>query len=602
VASFRLSLPLAVLIFSAGLAGQWVNPSQPAGPPDSAVSGTVYDGVTHQPVAGAVVNLTLYGGPTDANSAARVTDEKGHFVFEEVQRYAWPDGRREQRSLTAHKPGYLEAWYGRDGPVIGSFLGNVMGTLAQIVIAPGQWLENADMTLWPAASLSGTVTDEYGEPFVDQLVRVLAMDPVAGYPRWSNVGTVVTDDRGRYFVGRLAPGRYVLVAPATAAAEDAVAFRPTRYYPDAQRLSEAQPVVVAAGARLTAVDITLRPTPASRVSGRVTGAASGTWPPLLLALANAGDPDIGPTGYVATTLLEPDGTFAFRRVPLGAYVIRTSPSVSADSASATSLAMPIESFGPVPGAGPRWSLPTSPDAESAPYFARTSVTVGEADMTNVVVALSSAVTLSGVVTSDPPLAAGPSGSPSFWVFAEPADPDAGARSKDVQLDPSGAFVIDGLAPGTYFLRSAPVAVSIRSIRAAGREMADRPIDASRSVAGISVEVADGSSIHGEVRTSGTKASIRSAVIYFPSDQQLWPQVSSKSPRFGSGWVNTEGTYDIARLPGGEYYILAIPHDVSFDGWRSQAYLEAAAHVATTVRVDWGQRAQQDLQVQEVRLP
>jgi hypothetical protein len=568
------------LTFAAGLAGQ----QSPAGPADGAISGTVYDGVTHQPIAGVVVNLTPWAGP-EGQPFASVTDQTGRFVFAGLG--------EEQRSMTAHKAGYLEAVYGLDGSVLGSFSQNIVGMsgygiVAPIRLTPGQWLQSADLVLWPAASVTGTVTDEYGEPFVDQLVSVLAQDPVGGYPRWSNVGTALTDDRGRYFVGRLAPGRYVIAAPAAATPEQTTGtLRPGRYYPNALRLMDATPVTVTAGARLAGLDIARLPTPVSRVSGRVTGGARQDWPPMLLVLTQAGDPDIGPRGYVAIAVLEANGTFVFPRVPPGAYVIRTSPSVGQERS-------PVEVFGSGPNQLPRqWAAAASPGAVTAPFFAHTSITVGAADLLNVVVALEDAVTLSGVVTSD--------GARLSSLFAEPADSDAGPASANAQLDATGAFVIDGLAPGAYFLRTT-ARTPIRSIRLGGREMIDQPIEASVSMSGISVGVTDMSSIHGEVRASGTSPSARTAVIYFPADRQLWTQVSSKSPRFGLVYVSTDGNYVTGSLPGGDYDIVAVPQNSWLDRWRSEAFIEAATRMATTVHLDWSKSIQQDLQVQEVRLP
>jgi len=588
--SLRFGLPLAVLVFAAVPAGQQI----PDGPADGAISGTVYDGVTHQPVAGVVVHLEPFVGPT-GQADARVTDEKGRFVFDGVG--------HGPRSLTAHKPGYLESVYGLDRPVLGTFLENVVGMsatsysgLAPIRLTSGQWLEGADLTLWPAASVSGTVTDEYGEPFVDQVVSVLALDPVAGHPRWSNVGTALTDDRGRYSVGRLAPGRYVIVAPAAAPPDQtAGALRPGRYYPGAVRLTDATPVVVAAGARMTGLDIARLPTPALRVSGRVTGAGDRDWPPLLLALTRAGDPDLGSREYVATTLLEPNGTFVFPRVPPGTYVIKTSPTVSQEHSS-------VEIFPSGPNQLARqWPVAMPRDAVSAPYFGHTSVTVGDADLPNVIVALENGVTLSGVVTSDAASGRDPDGVPGGSVFAEPAD--GGPVSKTARLDSAGAFAIDGLAPGAYFLRTFTARTPIRSIRVGGRENLDQPIDAVASVAGISVGLMDGASIHGDIQRSSTSASVRATVIYFPSDRQLWTQASSRSPRFGCTYVNTDGTYDIPPVvPGGDYYVVAVPQDRWLDTWRNPAFLDAAARGARNVHLDWAARIQVDLKIQEVRLP
>jgi hypothetical protein len=277
-------------------------------------------------------------------------------------------------------------------------------------------------------------------------------------------------------------------------------------------------------------------------------------------------------------------------------VIRTSPSVGKDTDA-------VESFGILPAAGPRWSIAAPADAVSAPYFARTPVTVGETDLTNLIVTLEQAVTLSGVVSPDvPPVTFRGGVLPGRRLFLEPADPNSGLVSRNSgELDSSGAFVIDEVAPGSYFLRTT-VETAIRSIRVGGRELIDEPIDVAGNVAGLTISRTEGASIHGDVRAGDSRASVRTTVIYFPSDRQLWSQVWSKSPRFGSVYVNTDGTYDTYRfLPGGEYYVVALPHDVTFDEWRDAAFLDAATRVATTVRVDWAQRVQQHLQVQEVRL-
>src|SRR5206468_3357491 len=78
-------------------------------------------------------------------------------------------------------------------------------------------LPNRDMPtevplhLWKAASISGTVIDERGEPVVGIPVGAFRSSTRGGSVAIRTGETMVdTDDRGEYRIGQLSPGSYVI--------------------------------------------------------------------------------------------------------------------------------------------------------------------------------------------------------------------------------------------------------------------------------------------------------------------------------------------------------------------------------------------------------
>jgi len=99
-----------------------------------------------------------------------------------------------------------------------------------------------------------------------------------------------------------------------------------------------------------------------------------------------------------------------------------------------------------------------------------------------------------------------------------------------------------------------------------------------------------------------------AVLYFPVKRDLWKKFGITPLRLGSVDVEGTGAYAInspagslstLAMPAGEYYLIAVPASQR-DAWQDSTFLEAAARVATTVTVGWGETKTQDLILQDVK--
>src|SRR6187431_2301377 len=197
-------LALAVL-FASGPSGL----AQPAGgqqapnlPPNltvpntsgtGAISGVVTDSVTHQPIADVVVYL----GPPNRGPAGepvrQFTDARGRFIFRNLP-------AAEAYYINASKFGYFDGLFGHSSPVLGS----------RIVLAAGQWISDANISLNRAAAISGTVRDEHGDAMVGVYVRALAQLTIGGEHRLAAGPVTTTDDRGMYRIAGLRAGSYLV--------------------------------------------------------------------------------------------------------------------------------------------------------------------------------------------------------------------------------------------------------------------------------------------------------------------------------------------------------------------------------------------------------
>jgi hypothetical protein len=332
------------------------------------VSGIVVDATTNAPIPGAVVYLGLDGRGRPAQQSRQLTDSRGRFVFVEVP-------ASDRLTVSVSKAGYLPGGFDREDAA-GS-------TSGRLTVADGAWVQDVRVELAKLGAIGGAVFDERGDPVVGVFVRALARLRIAGRERLAGGPMATTDDRGRYRIPNLAPGRYVIFVPsvqpsvpaaATSAeiagytdarlaqsrargftpdipAEQAVdrgtglrvvvgpypvppppaggialAYPPT-FHPGTASASEAAPVALGLGESRENVDVRLTPMRVARITGRVEGpptAVSG----LTLRLLAAGMEELGPGSETATALVAPDGTFGFANVPAGTYTIEAPLTIS----------------------------------------------------------------------------------------------------------------------------------------------------------------------------------------------------------------------------------------------------------------------------------
>ncbi len=330
----------------------------PAAEGTGAISGVVFDGATNRPLAGVVVGLSSAVLNSAANgrfgSQSVLTDEKGRFIFTKLP-------ASESYGLSASKIGYtLDSRAGR-----------------RVALADRQWISDAKITMWRLGSLSGTITDEAGEPVVGTFVRVLTEVFVSGLPQLAGGPATRTDDRGVYRIAGLPAGKYLVLVPSvqtsvpaetsdmtlsnrtpqSVAAEEAGGYSspprndrtlstdgknllflgnyltppasingrvmsyPITFYPGARSPRDATVVDLKQGETRTGIDLQLRPVPVVRVCGIVQGPPEAEGPGMTLRLMPSGAESLANGSEVATALVGKDGVFTFLNVPSGEYTI-----------------------------------------------------------------------------------------------------------------------------------------------------------------------------------------------------------------------------------------------------------------------------------------
>jgi protocatechuate 3,4-dioxygenase beta subunit len=212
------------------------------------LTGSVVNAVTGEGVSKAKVDI--YAG----QPISVFTGPDGHFEMDNV-----PEG---QWQLMARKPGYFS-----DQEMARGFFRPKMFRVTE---ASG----DITLRLTPAATITGDVVSESGEPLESAQVEVIAGAIENGRRMWQPRGSTQTDDAGEYSLSGLIPGDYyVRVKPVTDAGartagqgyDDVYAGC---YYPGAPTQDQAAVLHVAGGQQAQA-DFTLARAKGYRISGQV---------------------------------------------------------------------------------------------------------------------------------------------------------------------------------------------------------------------------------------------------------------------------------------------------------------------------------------------
>ncbi len=264
------------------------------------ISGRVIDADSGQPLARAFVEINLSNslGPPNAQDSARVevTGTDGTFVFTDVLPGKYV--------LSARRRGYIEQ----------TFQQHETFTTA-IVVGPGLDSENLIFGLPPAASISGNVTDEEGDPVRHAGVMLFRQAFAGGKRRTFLMRRASTDDEGHYHFGHLAPGSYFVgisaqpwyaqhnirrriktenqqngeggLQPLEEQNQDLDVVYPVTFFANAGDLASAAPMIIHSGDSEIA-DFRLRPVPALH----------------MLVKTSAEDPGNGTTVQMTQTVAE----------------------------------------------------------------------------------------------------------------------------------------------------------------------------------------------------------------------------------------------------------------------------------------------------------
>jgi hypothetical protein len=359
------------------------------------------------------------------------------------------------------------------------------------------------------------------------------------------------------------------------------------------------------------VDFTLPAVEVRRIAGRLDGPPDA-FGAVAIRLVPEGSEPGGARQDAAVTVADDSGGFLFTNVPAGRYAVRAVPGVVDLGGSQDRIPNHDGSFKYVTlddvlsftfvrffRSGTR-ELPSigrrEPRVEPPAYWGDAPVDVDARDprpTIDVTVALQPMARIAGRVVMEP----GAPGFVSFMVLPADADPDSGWAMTEVFGE--APFVLDGLPPGRYFLRSRGVDNPIKSIEWAGRDYIDAPLDLQhgRDVTDVVVTLTGNRArLNGSVVDAAGRPAMAASVIYFPANPDSWRDFGIISPRIGRSFVRPSGQFNTPPLPAGEYGVVAVELGLRAP-WHDARFFAAVAGQATRVKVGWGETRTLALRVQ-----
>jgi hypothetical protein len=228
--------------------GPQSGPPPPPPATDCAVSGTVVNAVTGEPIPRATVSL---GGPDASGSA---TDATGHWSISNTT-------CGSNRALNASRIGFIANGMAGSRPTT-------------VNLVSGSPVSGVKISLMPESSIAGRVLDPDGDPIESARIQALKVMVQAGQRMLVNAGASATDSQGNFRIGGLQPGRYVICAGSPqltypVGGGPAMAYRDDCYPgPASSGISIAMPVEAGREVRTS---FTLNPMPGVHVRGRASG-------------------------------------------------------------------------------------------------------------------------------------------------------------------------------------------------------------------------------------------------------------------------------------------------------------------------------------------
>jgi hypothetical protein len=578
--------------------------------------GQVVDGLSDRPVGGTLVTLMgRVGGTTDVV----LTDAQGRFVFEGLKKNAY--------TISASKPGYLDGEYGQR---------RASGAGTTLQLADGEHVGDVKVPIWKYASITGTITDEAGEPMIDLRVRVLARSIVAGRRKLTPGAIAKTDDRGVYWIGRLPPGEYVIAAISTqATAPEAVVdlFRQSRQSPasmsgdqqnDLRALTTPSLMLAGNSGAVRVGDLLFQSTAANvRVGMSSTIAADGrvsVYPAQYYSAAAApaqavpialrpGEERSGinlqlrlvPTVRVSGIVTGPDGPLMtnLALVSSGQELssdagLETATSVSDAAGRFTFLGVPAGQYvlrvmkgAPAPSRGaPPPSIPPGPT-----LWASQPLPVGTDDISGLSVTLRAGFRVSGTtVFDDPAQQPRPEVVQRIVATLESVDgrpPDVPTRAF---FNNAGEFSSYELVPGRYCLRALlpPAGWTLKSAMLDGRDISNVPVTVDRPLTGVVITFTRRpSEVTGRVQNAVGGADATTTIVIFPQDNAAWLDYGITPRRLQMMRAERDGTFRFVGVPAGNYLVIAIPDESASDVF-DPGVLQTLARSATPISLADGE--------------
>jgi protocatechuate 3,4-dioxygenase beta subunit len=571
--TLRLAALVAVLGW-AGVSAQQPPRDTPAAgqghtPPATArITGRVVDAVSGRPMKMVTVRLT-----SEAGGRAGQTDGAGIFDFTNL-----PASRYNVRVM---KAGYVSLAYGQRRPL-------QPGTPLQL--EAGQHIKGIEFRMPRGSVVSGTVSDELGDPMPGIMVRLMRFQYAQGVRELVPAGSGQTDDRGVYRIWGLDPGEYFVTAVAPnfngggaippiavgrggrgappgrggppSGGDIDVGYAPT-YYPGVPSVAEASPITLGLGAELLDINFNVLLVRTAQISGRVLN-PDGT-------PVTAGNVSLAAEGSSPGGRARPGGNFGGRIRWDGVFSISNVP----------------------PG---RYTLRARGTDDTAPQYGTTPISVAGDDLADVAVVVSPGATMTGAVLFQGGQAAPPDPT-QVRVVAQATEPSFGG-TVNARVDKDGRFTLTGIPPGSMWIRAqAPRGWSLKSVIVDGRETIDTPLDVrpDQKLTGASFVFTDRQSELSGTLTDGSGRPLTDyTVLAFPTDSTLWrPQAR----QIMTARPDQNGRFQIRGLPAGDYY-LAVIDPVQQGEWFDPAFLEQQTADASRLSLAEGAARTQDLRLKQ----
>lgn len=481
------------------------------------VQGVALNSASGKPVAGATVQLIGTAAESDASDAdiyRTQSDAAGRFRFDLVV------------------PGHYRAIADAQGFTRMMSQGDIAPHTPRVTVDASAHDQEIVIRMTPASVISGRVADQDGDPLPYVSVEALQYGYQSGKKALRSIATVRTDDRGLYRLFGLAPGRYYVRATLRTAGTSG--FSPT-FFPGARDVAQASLLDAAPGAELRSIDFMLRPDTLHSIAGKVVD---------------------GQTGQAAA----------------GIYVMaRTSSDAFANGGPQLKDSFVIQ--GLLPG---KYVLSTQALSGGAPKTARQLVDLGNADLSGVVLTLTSGVDLSGAVRDFPAEAQ------KIHFSLQPDEPFG--TSASAVLTAKGAFTFGNVQPEHYHLLwTLPKGVYVKSIKLGDRVLPDDQLDLTGAPAPLAIQLAnDGGRVQGIVRNAAGEP-VPGAVVTLTADP---------SYDFWSATSDDAGQFDIRDIAPGNYLLLAFddapqgaPQDADFRKPYEKGALQVQVLPSTQQKID-----------------
>lgn len=610
-ARMPLFYALAVLTIAAAPAAQQASRDAPgqAAVGTASIAGTlVTDDDEKRPIRRAVV--TLNGGGLGQGRIA-VTDEQGRFVLPDL-----PAGRY---TLSGTRPAYVTSFYGARQ--------SWRGPSSAITLADGQQLTVA-MRMLHGAVVAGTLFDSLGRPQPNARVMAVRFRMNAGERVIQIMGGVnaMTDDRGAYRVYGLAPGEYAIAAAVLGNADVRQITAPEIQWAQQQIQRGGQATPGGTSAWIGG------PPPAPGPSmGYAPVFYPGTADPGGATVLTIGPGEVRegidfPLQFVATsriegTIVDVDGRPVTSAI-LNLIAKRTIPLLMpiGGNSSRTDNTGKFSFAGVLPGdytliARAQTGPPVPPSrAGGAPtrplLWAQQDLSVSGSDVTGLGLRLQPGLSVSGRVAFDGTTAP-PADLTKIRVSLGPSqNGGTSVLVGDPQMNADGTFTFQGATPGRYrvtaSVQQALLAVpggppatnvptwSLKSVVHNGADTLDSALEiTSADLSGIVITFTDRpTELSGRLLDAGGRAAPEYWVVAFSSNRAFW---TLGSRRLRTARPDTDGKFQIAGLPPGEYCLVALT-DLDQADLADPSFLEQLAAASVKITLAEGEKKKQDLKL------